>query len=141
MVTDGAKARLYESQGPRTDFSLKNEWLEKEARTPSRELDSERPVRGRTIGTGAPYAVDVPSSHEKAKAHFLSARAEDINAGHEDAKFDQLVIAAAPSALGILRKKLSTDVITKLIAILDKDLTNFSDQDLHSYFIERLERW
>jgi len=141
LIADGAKARLFESYGPKAEFALKDEWSDPDAHTPARELGRERPVRGRTIGTGAPYAVNVPSPHNKAEEVFLAARAQDINDAHKKDEYDQLTIAAPPAALGLLRKKLTSEVTAKLIGVFDKDLTNLTDHDLHTYFVDNLERW
>lgn len=142
LVADGAKARLFESCGPNTTFTLQNEWLNDEARTPDRDLGRERPVRSRTIGTGAPYAIASRSSpHDKAEEAFLAARAHDINEGNKKQVFDQLVICAPPAALGILRKRLATEVNAAIIGIVGKDLTNSTEADLQAYFVEKLERW
>jgi len=141
LIADGAKARLFESAGPKAEFTLKNEWSAPDARTPSRELGRDRPARGRNIGTGAPYAVDVPSPHNKAEEEFLTDGALDLNDAHKRDEFDQLLIAAPPTALGLLRKKLAPDVIAKLIGVLDKDLTYLPENDLHAYLLEALERW
>ncbi len=141
LIADGAKARLFESKGPKARLTLKCDWSNPNARMMARDLGRERPVRGRTIGTGAPYAVDAPSPHEKAETAFVAARAVDINEGHKKGAFDQLIIAAPPSALGLLRKNLTPEVAAKMVGAFDKDLTNYSDRDLHAYFLDNLERW
>ena len=142
LVADGAKARLFESYGPKAPWDRKGEWSDAGARAPSRELGRDRPARGRTIGTGAPFAVEAPASlHDKAEEAFLAARAEELNQANSNDDFDQLAIAAAPAALGHLRKKLAAEVTAKLIGLFDKDLTNMADQDLHVYFLDKLERW
>ena len=141
LVADSAKARVIESSGPQGEWTLVDEWSDADARTPSRDLGRDRPSRGRTIGTGEPFAIEGVSEHDKAGEAFLAERAADINAAHMDGKFDQLVIAAAPAALGFLRKKLQTEVTGKLISVFDKDLTNETERDLQAYFLEKLERW
>ena len=142
LIADGAKARCFESSGPKAPFDCFGEWADADARAPERDLARDRPGRGRTIGTGAPFAVEAPSSlHEKAEAAFLAARADEINAASQRGDFDQLFIAAPPAALGLLRKKLGPDVTAKLIGVLNKDLTNMAPHDLHAYLLEHVERW
>lgn len=141
FIADSAKARLFESTGPQGDWSLTNEWSDDDARAPSRDLERDRPTRGRTIGTGAPFAVEGKSEHDKAGEAFLAARAQDLAEAVGQSKFDQLVISAPPGALGLLRKKLHVDVTATLIGVYDKDLTNESERGLHDYFIDKLEHW
>ncbi len=142
LVADGAKARLFESYGPNAAFTMQEEWRNDEARTPDRDLRRAPPVRGRTIGTGAPFAIASRSSpHVKAEETFLAARTQSINGAHKKRAFDQLVICAPPAALGILRKRLATEVNAAIIGVIGKDLTNTTEADLQAYFVEKLERW
>lgn len=139
FVADGAKARLFESVGFREPWSLKKEWRDDDARLPARELENERPGRGHTIGSGGRYSITKRSKHDAAESAFAKAQTEFINSSL--AEFDQLVLAAPPGVLGEIRKSLSTDVVAKFIGVFDKDLTNMPDQELHNYFLKRLERW
>ncbi len=141
LIADSAKARIIESSGPRGAWKLVREWAHDDARAPSRDLGRDRPSRGRTIGTGEPFAISGTSEHDKEAQRFLSARAQDISEACKNDLFDQLVIAAAPAALGFLKKKLHADVIAKLVGALDKDLTNETEKDLHDYFLDKLVHW
>ena len=140
LIADSAKARVFESSGPKGTWTLIEETSE-DARRPSRDLGRDRPARGRTIGTGAPFAVTETADHEKAGQEFLAARAQSIIDADKKDRFDQLVIAAPPAALGALRKKLPAEMTAKLIGVYDKDLTNETEQDLHAYFLKKIERW
>lgn len=141
LIADGAKARLFESKGPNAPWNLLKDKAEERARMPDRDLGRDRPARGRNIGTGAPFAIDEPSKHDKAEEEFLVGWAKAINEAKNKNEFDQLVLAAPPSALGTIRKKLSANVIEKIVGVFDKDLTNLDDQDLHAYFKDKLEFW
>ncbi len=106
---------------------------------PARELESERPGRGHTIGAGTRYAIETRSEHDKAEETFVKARAKFVSSAIDD--YDQLVLAASPKVLGIMRKALPADVTAKFIGVFDKDLTNMPDQELYQYFQKHLERW
>ena len=139
IIADGAKARLFESLAFREPWRLEHEWRDETARLPSRALENERPGRGRTIGSGSHYAVGGRSKHDEAEKAFVKTRAEFIVASFE--RYDQLVLAAPPGALGEFRKHLPAKVTAKLIGVFDKDLTNMPDQELQAYFVKQLERW
>ena len=96
---------------------------------------------GRAIGAGAPFSVTESDDHEKAGQEFLLARVQDIVEAEKKERFDQLVVAAPPAALGVIRKKLPAETTAKLIGVYDKDLTNETERELHDYFLEKLERW
>ncbi len=142
FVIDKAKARIIESAGVKSGWDLIEEWVDEAARSPARDLERDRPPRGRISGTGEPFAIDArKSEHDKAGEAFLSARACDLEEAVKNNRFDQLVIAAPPGALGVLRKRLHADVTAKIIGVFDKDLTNETDHDLHAYFVDKLEHW
>ena len=141
LIADSSKARIIESNGPRGTWAILEEMSDDDARKPSRDLGRDRPARGRTIGTGAPFAVEENSEHEKAGKEFLSLCVQNIEQAAKKDRFEQLVIAAPPAALGVIRKKLSSEMTAMLIGAYDKDLTNETEQDLHKYFLEKLERW
>lgn len=141
MIADGAKARVFESRGRVHGWKLMQEWNDKEARIPSRDWGSERPSRGRKSGSGQRYAIDISSEHEKAEEAFIRERAEFINKAEAGARFTQLVLTAPPAALGAFRKRLSPEVASKHIFVLDKDLINTPNKELLEYFRCNIERW
>ncbi|MFC2952284.1 host attachment protein [Marinicaulis aureus] len=141
LIVDSAKSRIFESSGPHGTWSKLEEAADDDARKPSRDLGRDRPTRGRTIGTGAPFAVTGASEHDKAAEEFLADCARDLAEAEKKGRFDQLVVAAPPAALGVLRKKLSAETTAKLIGVYDKDLTNENERDLHEYFLGKLEHW
>jgi protein required for attachment to host cells len=141
MIADGAKARLFESLGPRERWELIHAWDDAAARMPTRELGDAPPVRGRNIGSGGRYAVEVKSEHDKAEASFIHECTKFLNSALLDKSFDQLVLAAPPGALGEFRNCLSSDIISNFIGVFDKDLTNMPDQELFDYFKKHLVRW
>lgn len=140
IVADGAKALVFQSAGARAGWTLIHEWRDA-ARVPDRDLGRDRPIRGRTIGTGAPFAIDAPSLHDAAERAFIEERAVFLNAAAAKNSFGKLVLAAAPKALGILRKALGPEASSRVIAVFDKDLTKTPGDELLKYFVQRLERW
>ncbi|MAW80419.1 MAG: hypothetical protein CMI63_09280 [Parvularcula sp.] len=141
LIADSAKARIFESSGPGGTWALVEETADEDARKPSRDLGRDRLPRGRAIGAGAPFSVTESDDHEKAGQEFLLARVQDIVEAEKKERFDQLVVAAPPAALGVIRKKLPAETTAKLIGVYDKDLTNETERELHDYFLEKLERW
>lgn len=141
FVTDGAKARLFESEGSNALWRLHGSWANAEALLPAHALGRDRPARGRSIGAGAAFAIETLDLHDKAEETFVSARAQEINTAYRQGAFEQLLVAAAPHALGVLRRQLAPDVSAALIGVFDKDLTNLPERDLHAYVLEKLKRW
>lgn len=141
LVADGSRMRLFESKGVKEPWDMIDCQEADDARKFSREIGRERPGRGRKSGPNARYAMNGAEPHEKLENEFIGGLAGILNKAAEEDKFDQLVIAAPPKALGALRAKLQPQLTAKYIGVFDKDLTNISEKDLFEYFQERLVRW
>ena len=64
--------------------------------------------------------------------------AEQLETMRQQGRFDRLIIAAAPSALGDLRPALSDQVKQTIMAELPKDLTNVPKGQLERHFEQLL---
>jgi protein required for attachment to host cells len=94
------------------------------ARLPGREIISDGP--GRTFDSGGQgrHAMAQPTDpQEHEKMAFLDELATRINAAVAKNKFDDLVLFAAPQALGRLREKLDKQALQRIVADAPKDLT------------------
>ncbi len=141
LIADGSRMRLFESFGSKKPWTLIDTDEVRNARKTARELGSERPGRGRKTGSGARFAMGAPTLDEDLEDDFLRALAAELNAANKDRRFDQLVLALPPRALGEIRKKLAPEVTQKFIGVFDKELTQLSENDLFAYFKERLTKW
>ena len=79
---------------------------------------------------------------EHRETEFVKSLAGMLDRQQQQGDFDRLVIAAAPIALGDIRKAISPAVKKTIVAELNKDLTNLPtaqlDQHLRRAFIARL---
>ena len=99
---------------------------------PAQAQDIDTDGYGRGPNGGAMTSGNDPSKHREAE--FVRSVAAIM---HEKAladAFDRLVIAAAPIALGNLRKALTEHVKKRVVAELDKDLTNVPTPQLDRHF-------
>ncbi len=67
---------------------------------------------------------------------FVERVAEELERKHQQKAFDQLIIAAAPTALGDIRPVLSKELKSTIIAELPKDLTNIPTPKLEQHFAD-----
>jgi protein required for attachment to host cells len=89
------------------------------------------------VGAGR-HAMDKGRSlHEQEETNFLKRVAERILNADKQKRFDHLVIAAPPRALGILREKLSA-VQSRIRAETPKDLLDESEPKLRERLRELL---
>lgn len=141
LIADGSRMRLFESRGHKEPWDLIDSKEVEKARKPSRELGRERPGRGHKTGPDSRFAMNGSEPHDKLEGEFLGDLARMLNKSAHEEKFDQLVLAAPPRALGVMRAKFQPHLTAKYIGVFDKDLTNMPDNDLIDYFKERLVRW
>jgi len=75
---------------------------------------------------------------EMREERFVKAVADELEAMRKQGRFDRLIIAAAPTALGDIRPALSDGVRDSIVAELPKDLTNIPQPQLVKHFEQLL---
>jgi protein required for attachment to host cells len=139
VVADGAKVRVLAGLGRGSNFKPVNDLSFAEHSPASRDIVSERP--GRTFNsTGRLRHAIEPrvDAHEQREAEFLQSVADRLDSALRQKNYDDLIIAAPPRALGILRKQLSDDVRRHLRGELDRDLTKQPDGAIVKLAMEKL---
>ncbi|HEY8574829.1 MAG TPA: host attachment protein [Devosia sp.] len=134
LIADGAQARVLENTGP--GKGLKQvEGLDWSMETlQARDLVTDRP--GTRGGGGSPNrGGTVPRTDpvEYRETEFVKSVAAELDRHQQRGDFDRLVIAAAPVALGDLRKAISPAVQKTILAELNKDLTNIPTAQLDQH--------
>jgi protein required for attachment to host cells len=123
LIADGEKALFLRNQGDAKGPHFIVERKEEADNPPDREQSANN--AGRMFdGTGHKSKVDDTDWHELAKDRFAADMAEILYRRAHRGDFDALVIAADPSTLGALRDGLHQEVREKVVAEIDKDLTN-----------------
>ncbi|SMQ70057.1 Protein required for attachment to host cells [Devosia lucknowensis] len=130
LIADGTQARVLEHAGPGKGLTgVKGlEWSIPPLQ--SQDIDSDGYGRGPT--GGAMTSGNDASKHRETE--FVKSVAEALDGKAKAGEFDRLVIAAAPIALGNLRKAMSDHVRKAVVAELDKDLTNVPTPQLNKHF-------
>ncbi len=130
LIADGTQARVLEHAGPGKGLtSIKGlGWsippLQKQ------DIETDKPGRGGAGGVMEPK-TDAAQHRE---AEFVRSVASVLDEKAKSGAYDRLVIAAAPIALGNLRKAISEHVKKTVLAELDKDLTNVPTPQLNKHF-------
>jgi protein required for attachment to host cells len=130
LIADGTQARVLEHNGPGKGLTtIKDlDW----SIPPLQSKDIDTDGYGRGPNGGAMTSGNDASKHREAE--FVKTVAGVIDAKAQQGVFDRLVIAAAPIALGNLRKALSDRTKKSVVAELDKDLTNVPTAQLDKHF-------
>lgn len=130
LIADGTQARVLEHGGPGKGLQTIKDLDWSIPALQSKDIDTDG--YGRGPGGGAMTSGNDASKHREAE--FVRSVADVLNDKVMAGAFDRLVIAAAPIALGNLRKALSDHVKKSVVAELDKDLTNVPTPQLSKHF-------
>jgi len=76
--------------------------------------------------------------HDEVKQNMVMAIAAKLKQASNNHEFDQLIIAASPHILGLLRRHLAVDVIARIIAEAPKDFTHYPTDDLLTHLEQTL---
>lgn len=147
VVADGRKMLLLRNEGDAERLNLQVE--HKDIHENPKDRDQKSDAAGRASSTqsgpsaapsarggsshaqgqGAQFApsrgsMDEPDYHQLEEDRFASEIADMLNAQALAQSFNQLIVAAPAKTLGELRKHYHKEVTARLVAEIDKDLTN-----------------
>ena len=124
VVTDSEKALFLvnrtDGENPNLDVIRKTE----EENPPDREQTENRRGRVQESAGHGRSAYDETDFHELQKERFASDLAERLYKMAHRGDFEQLILVASPQILGVVRDEMHQEVSRKLIATVDKTLTN-----------------
>lgn len=135
LIADGGKALFLRNEGDAKVPNFVVERKKEQDNPPDREQSANRPGR-MFVGSGHKSKVDDTDWHELAKDRFADDLAQILYDRAHKGDFDHLIIAADPSTLGTLRDGLHQEVSDKLIAEIDKNLTNHDMADIERLVCE-----
>jgi protein required for attachment to host cells len=129
LVLDGEKYLLLRNRGDEELMDLRVIAHEEADNPPTREQAADRPGRLNDPGPGR-SAVEETDWHALEKTRFALDMAERLRSWALDNRFDALVVVADPRTLGALRPAYHRTVAERIVAELDKDLTNLPVPEL-----------
>ncbi len=124
LVADGEKALFLENITDEDDPYLKVRREESQENPPTREQGTQKPGRFNDGPQVQRSAVQDTDWHRLAKERFADELAEMLHDMVQDDRFTKLVIVAPPRILGELRDKMPMEVSQRVVAEIDKTLTN-----------------
>ena len=133
LVADNVRARIFTAETPSSPLQEIEALAHTEGRLHDREITSDFP--GKIKGEGSVgHAFEQPTDPKKHEAdNFAHRIAQYLEEAHNANKFEQLLIIAEPSFLGLLRNQL-TEQIKKLVCFeLDKNITTHSADDIRKH--------
>ena len=140
LIADGAQARILQYSGPSKGLVQLDGLKFEDAHLRNREIMADRPGRAfSSAGYGRSAIEPRTDPADYRETEFLRAVAERINQKCLAGAFRRLVIAAAPQALGELRRFLTPATMETVAAEIPKDLTTVPILQLGKHFEGALE--
>jgi protein required for attachment to host cells len=141
LVADGAQAKVF--VGDKIGTGLQEVPIERfdGTRARSRELVTDKPGRLQSdASAGGQRSATEPRTdpHRHAEAMFIKHVAEHVESAVKSGEVNQLVLVAAPRALGDLRNELSDYVRQRVVAEIDRELVNEPAETIRDYVIEAM---
>lgn len=138
LIADGATAKVFEHR-PREGFTAVDDLMFEQEPLKAGEIMADKPGRSYSSGSDGRSAMEYSSDPVAVRERrFVERVAEELERKHQEKAFDQLIIAAAPTALGDIRPALSKELKSTIVAELPKDLTNIPTPKLEQHFADIL---
>jgi protein required for attachment to host cells len=138
LVTDGGRATVFRNRGHVGQPDLEVVRSYTHDNLPTRDLGTDKPARVNSVG-GDRSSVEAPDYHQQAEDRFVAQIADDMKADLASGQFEELIVVAPPVALGVYRKRASSQLEKATLATINKDLTKHSAADLAAIVVKELE--
>ena len=133
LVADNSRARIFTADAPASPLAEIEALAHTEGRLHDRDITTDLP--GKIKGEGSVgHAFEQPTDPKKHEADVFAHRlAHYLEDAHNANKFEQLLIIAEPSFLGLLRNCLPEQVKKSVCFELDKNITTQSADDIRKH--------
>ena len=137
IIADGEKALVMENITDAQDPNLVVVSVEEPE--PRHPRSRDRAGRRYDGGPRQKSAVEEDTWKSHAKSLFVQDVANLLNRKGLKGAFNRLVLVASPQVLGLLRRRLHSDVLAKVVAEVDKTLTNHPLHRVEQVLRQRLQ--
>lgn len=136
FIGDGRKALFLRNAGNEELPNLATERVFTDENPPTHEQGTDRPGRAfKRAGTNLRSSVEATDWHELEKERFVAHVAGALERVVRAEKVKKIVIVAPPRTLAELRHAFHADVKNRIVAELDKDLTNRPVWEIEKHLI------
>lgn len=138
LVADTTRARVFTADTPSSPLEEIEDLSHTKGRLHDREITSDLPGRVKSVAGGG-HALEQPTDPKKHEIdNFAHRIAQYLENAHNQNRFEQLLIVAPPSFLGLLRNHLP-EQIKKLVRFeLGKEITALSADDIRQHLPQYL---
>lgn len=134
LVAESSRARLYAADNRRSDITELEDMAHPEGRLHAGDLVSDTAGSdGGSIGQGRHVLDERSDLKQTAAAGFAKRLANRLEAARHAGAFRRLVLIAPPAFLGLLRDKLSKEVLALVARQVDKNLVQQQPEAVRPY--------
>ena len=123
LVGDGEKALVFRNEGDADYPNLQVVQVLEHENPSTREQGADAPGRLSDGPSQHKSAVETTDWHKLEKHRFAKEIADALYKAAHKGRFSKLVVAAPPMTLGDLRKSFHKEVLSRIVAEVDKTLT------------------
>ena len=110
LVADTTRARIFTADTPSSPLEEIEDLSHSKGRLHDREITSDLPGKIKSVGAGG-HAFEQPTDPKKHEADVFAHRiAQYLEDAHNANRFEQLLIVAGPTFLGLLRNNLPEQI-------------------------------
>jgi len=139
LVADGEKALFLENKTDADDPYLEVWREEEQDNPPNREQAANRRGRVQQSAGHGQSAYDDTDWHQLSKERFADELADILYKQAHKGNFEKIVLCASPMILGELRDKLHQEVTKRVVAEIDKTLTNHPVEEIEKILKSELD--
>ncbi|HUO92848.1 MAG TPA: host attachment protein [Rhizomicrobium sp.] len=138
LVCDGRKALLFQNVGDRVYPKLETRETFEQTLQATHDIGTDEPGRLFSSADGRRSAVEPTDFHRQEEDRFLTMLAKDLDRFVTQHGIKDLVVAAPPRALGVLREALPQHVRAVVKAELDKDYVALPAYEIEKHLAKAL---
>ena len=138
VVTDSEKALFLVNRTDGDDPHLEIVDKDYEENPPDREQKANRAGRAEDGGPRQRSAFEDTDFHELQKDRFAADLADKLYKMAHQGRYDRLVLVASPQVLGVVRDEMHKEVSDKMVAEIDKTLTNHPLPEIEKIVVDTL---
>ena len=135
LVADGKKMLFLRNQGDEGIIDLRTEAHDQREDAYDRELKTDaQGAKNNSAGIGRD-SVDETDYHQQEEDKWVKETAEELRRRALRNDFESLVVIAPPKALGVLRKELHKEVEKRIVATINKEMTDRPIPDIEELLV------
>lgn len=140
VVADSARARIFTADSAHSPLNEIETMAHPEGRMHEQDMVSDMPGKASGKGGGGDHAFQEKiEPKEEEMIEFAKRLADYLDETRKANKLNKLLLVAAPAFLGELRTHLSKETSEKIVFELDKNLAQYSIEDIRQHLSKFLK--